>query len=265
MREDKEFYVGYFDEMGPNTKRNIKGFIVLVVLIVVFCAMVFGLSQRPFANSTFEFGSDTEITGIYHEMPYPMLRVEVAENEYKNIVLLGFGKSSINPFLKKIRRKGTRLTGKILTIKGNLIYYNGKTLIQLTDEENVSIKNQLFVSELPIKDEMGRVSFMGEIVDPKCYFGVMKPGYGKIHRSCAVRCISGGIPPVLATKDNEGNDRYVLLTDSSGNPINEAILNYIGKPAKVTGHLERMEDWDFLRLNTGDIEVLDQESGIYVQ
>lgn len=39
-----------------------------------------------------------------------------------------------------------------------------------------------------------------EIIDPKCYFGVI-PGKGKIHRSCAIRCISDGIPPVLATTD----------------------------------------------------------------
>ena len=28
-----------------------------------------------------------------------------------------------------------------------------------------------------------------------CFLGVMKPGRSKPHRACAVRCISGGIPP----------------------------------------------------------------------
>jgi len=37
---------------------------------------------------------------------------------------------------------------------------------------------------------------VGEIVDSKC-LGVMTPGQLTTHRACAIRCISGGIPPVL--------------------------------------------------------------------
>jgi len=40
----------------------------------------------------------------------------------------------------------------------------------------------------------GEFDLVGEIVDSKCYFGNMNPGNGKVHRDCAVRCMSGGIP-----------------------------------------------------------------------
>jgi hypothetical protein len=264
MKDTDEFYVGYSTKIGPRTKSRVKYFIVCCFVFLVLAVTAFSLSQKPFSNSTFELYSETKIKGIYHEDPYPMLRVPIADGKYKNLILLGFGKSSINPFLKRIKESNSNLDGKELSVEGNLIYYNGKTLIQLTDNEKVSISNPLISRKQPEKKEIGRESFIGEIVDPKCYFGVMKPGFGKIHRSCAVRCISGGIPPVLATKDKYGNSKYIILTNLSGEPINSEILGYIGKPAKITGILEELEDWLFLRISTGDIEFLDKKSIIYI-
>jgi len=59
--------------------------------------------------------------GTCHENPYPMLRVEVAENTFKNVLLLGFRKSSVNPFLEKLQKKVVNLNGKTISIEGNLI------------------------------------------------------------------------------------------------------------------------------------------------
>ena len=138
MKKNDEFYVPYIeDSLGTKTKRTIKRFAIYVILIFVFGALLFGFSQKPFKNSTFELTSATKIIGVFHENPYPMLRVEVAKNTFKNILLLGFGKSSANPFLEKLQNQIKDLNGKTLSIEGNLIYYNGKTLIQITDDEKV--------------------------------------------------------------------------------------------------------------------------------
>ena len=115
-------------------------------------------------------------------------------------------------------------------------------------------KTELLVSGMELK---------GEIIDPKCYFGVMKPGKGKIHRSCATLCISGGIPPVLATTDKNNITEYYLLTDTNGNPINDQILPYIGKPSILTGSIVKMQDWYQLRIKTEDIQDLEIPSKIY--
>ena len=45
-----------------------------------------------------------------------------------------------------------------------------------------------------------RVMLRGEIVDSKCYLGVMNPGEGTVHRDCAARCLSGGLPPMLVVR-----------------------------------------------------------------
>ena len=127
------------------------------------------------------------------------------------------------------------------------------TLVEKSKASNLPKANTL------VKD----MELEGEIIDPKCYFGVMKPGKGKIHRSCAVLCISGGIPPVLATTDKNNISEYYLITDTNGMPINEDILPHIGKPSLLTGTIVQLEDWYQLQLDVAHIRALKSPSNIY--
>ena len=263
MKEKEEFFVPYIEgSLGKRTQKSIRRFALLAVLVIALAAILFGISQQPFKDSTFELTTVTKITGVYHESPYPMLRVQQDDGGFKSVVLLGFGKSSANPFLKKIKQEVPDLNGRKLSIEGNLIYYNDKTLIQITDEEKVNIVDTSN-SFLPRTTELTNRTLQGEIVDPKCYFGVMKPGKGKIHRSCAVRCIAGGIPPVFATTDDNDIAQYFLLTDLEGNPINDQILSHVGKPAYITGTVEKLEDWYVLKIDPKNIQELGVDSQIY--
>src|SRR5437870_13626118 len=83
---------------------------------------------------------------------------------------------------------------------------------------------------------LGPVTLRGEIVDSKCYLGVMNPGSGKVHRDCAVRCISGGIPPVFATNDFNGSPAILLLTDLHQKPLpKETFLKLVAQPVRIHG------------------------------
>ena len=260
MKKNNEFYIGYADKVGQGTKKAVKRFVVVVITLLVLGAFSFSFFQESAVNSSFDFGDPTKVSGIYHESPYPMLRVALAENEFKEIVLLGFGKSGANPFLDQIREKEGNLSGKELTIEGQLIYYNGKTLLEIDDSQKIQISGKGSVTN---SKNMRHISITGEIIDPKCYFGVMKPGYGKIHRSCAALCISGGIPPVLVSKDQNGTETYFLLTDLKGNPIHKDIVPYIGQPCKLSGEVKMIGDWNILQVDVSQIEKLDIESSIY--
>lgn len=263
MKKNDEFYVSYLDgSLGQKTKRTLKRFTVASILIVILSSLVFSFTQKPFKNSSFELTSATKITGVFHENPYPMLRVEIAQNTYKNILLLGFGKSSANQFLERLQDEVKDLNGKEISIEGNLIYYNGKTLIQITNDEKVVLVSNKKTST-PRNELISKMTLQGEIIDPKCYFGVMKPGKGKIHRSCAIRCISGGIPPILATTVKNNMSQYFLLTDLDGQPINKAVLPFIGKPSEIKGIVEKMEDWFILKINPDDIKIVSETSTIY--
>nr|WP_298791278.1 hypothetical protein [uncultured Allomuricauda sp.] len=262
MENKDEFYIGYVDHLGEGTKRTTKRFVLSAIGILLLGAILFGFFQKEAANSAFDFNAPTKVSGTYQEAPYPMLRVKLGEDTFKNVLLLGFGKFGANSYLDDIKQKEGNLNGKHLTIEGNLIYYNGKTLLEIDDSQKISLTNSK-VKDYVLPEVMGKQKLTGEIVDPKCYFGVMKPGYGKIHRSCAALCISGGIPPVLVTSDNNTLSEYFLLTDLKGNPIHKDILPYIGQPSLLSGEVEKMGDWYTMRIDVSQIEKLDKKSSIY--
>lgn len=263
MKKNNEFYVSYIaGSLGTKTKRSLKKFVLVAVLFIIGAALIFSLSQKQFKNSSFELTSDTKITGVFYENPYQMLRVKIADNTFKNILLVGFGKLSVNPFLKEIRAEVNNLNGKKISIEGNLIYYNGKTLIQITDKEKVSLIDDA-TTKISNNEVVSEMTLQGEVIDPKCYFGVMKPGKGKIHRSCATLCISGGIPPVLATSDANNLSEYFLLTDMKGRPIYKDILPFVGKPAEFKGIVEKNGDWYTLKIDVSKVKLLNIPSKIY--
>jgi len=264
MKEKDNFFIGYAEKTAKKIRKTTRIFVIVVLIIIVVFALSFIFSQNSFKNSSFELVKTTKIIGLYHESPYPMLKIQTSENSFKNILLLGFGKSGANPFLKKIKKEYSNIIGKTLQIEGNLIYYNSKTLLQITSDEKITLLPTEMSFSVP-KLKLSNLSFhsQGEIIDPKCYFGVMKPGKGKVHRSCAVRCIAGGIPPIFALSDKRNFTKYYIIADEKGNPINEEILPFVGKPLILKGAIYELEDWMMIKINTKNIENLKLPSAIY--
>ena len=99
--------------------------------------------------------------------------------------------------------------------------------------------------------DLGPVTVTGEIVDSKCYLGVMNPGNGKVHRDCAVRCISGGIPPIFVTLDGE---EQFLLVGANGNAIApDALREFVAEPITMTGEALRKGETRMLRVDVGKL------------
>ena len=262
MEKKEEFYIGYMDGTGEATKKILKRFVFFALGLLLLGAFLFSFFQKPAVNSSYDFNEPTKVSGVYQESPYPMLKVQLAEGVYKDILLLGFGKFGPNEYLKEIKEETNSLVGKALTIEGQLIYYNGKTLLEIDDSQKITLRDS---KAYPTDSGtlLGTKELEGEIVDPKCYFGVMKPGYGKIHRSCAALCISGGMPPVLVTTNETGKDDYILLTDLRGNPIHQDILPYIGQPSLLKGEVYSLGDWQEMRIDVSQIKSLNKASSIY--
>ena len=87
----------------------------------------------------------------------------------------------------------------------------------------------------PPARNLGPVTVEGEIVDSKCYLGVMNPGQGKVHRDCAARCLSGGIPPLLISSDT---GEQLLLVDLAGRALDHDVLReFAGEPITIRGEL----------------------------
>ena len=87
--------------------------------------------------------------------------------------------------------------------------------------------------------DLGRVTLRGEIVDTKCYLGVMNPGEHKVHRDCAVRCISGGVPAAFIVRDASGDSRILLLAGEDGRALNREVLPFVAEPLEIPATLIR--------------------------
>jgi hypothetical protein len=71
----------------------------------------------------------------------------------------------------------------------------------------------------------------------------MKPGEGKPHRDCAIRCILGGIPPIMVVRNDKGEANYYLILGPNGEKTNQAVQDFVGDPVALKGRLVRYDDW----------------------
>lgn len=257
-----DFYIGYRDKAPTAHVKFLKQRVSLLALIVVLAGLGFAIGQQKFTNSSFELGKLTEVEGVLHLNPYPILSVELAPGQSKEILLLGFGKFGAENGLAAIAGEQD-LEGLHLTLQGTLIYYDGVTLMQLEPEVEGTYEILGRKEDKLVTSSKGVATLKGEVIDPKCYFGVMKPGYGKIHRSCAVRCISGGIPPVFVSTAADGTSRFVLVATENGTAANQAVLDIIGKPCTLTGKLIQVGQWTVLQMQGDKVVALGTKSTVY--
>jgi hypothetical protein len=242
-----DFYIGWQDEMPAPTRSFLKRIIIgLLVSLPLLCLLVV-LFQKPFNDHQFELGNVKNISGVYFDEPVPMLLAEegqLPEGFSNAILLVGFGKMGAELTMEAIQEKSGSLVGKSITLAGTLIYGDGKTIMELTPKEMALVDvSDTGILAPPKQLPASKLAGEGEIVDPKCYFGVMKPGEGKIHKSCAIRCLSGGIPPVFKQATGEGSYEYYIVLDTKGQKINKQLLPFVGSQIKINGQSSQFFDW----------------------
>ena len=251
MKSNEEFYVGWEPKAPTLIARHVVKTLIVIGIVVAISAILFALYQKKFSDGNFEFGRLTEVTGVYFDQPVPMLKVSTGKNEsgepgFISIPFIGFGKSGAEEVLSKLAQsKGINLNQKEVTLRGTLLYNDGKLLMQIDEKDQALVKFNVAAdnSTTQIREELGNMELKGEIVDPKCYFGVMKPGEGKPHKDCAIRCILGGIPPVLRVRDPEGRTNYYLMVGEEGEKINEGIKSFVAEPVRVNARVVKYNDW----------------------
>src|SRR5215471_1176379 len=261
MKND-EFYIGWMNNAPRNFATTIKKFIMVLLPIIIVLGALLALSQKKFGTGNFEFGTLTEVKGIYSNTPVPNLKVvngkDIWGNEnYITVPLIGYGKFGADGIIADLEKeKNTSLQGKEVTLKGTLLYNDGKLLMQI-DENDKPLLNiaETTNSELaPKTKELGTLDVKGEIVDPKCFFGVMKPGEGKPHKDCAIRCILGGMPPVLKVQDENGKENYYLIVGANGEKMNEAVKDFVASPVELHAKAVQYDDWIVLYVNPDNIK-----------
>jgi len=99
-----------------------------------------------------------------------------------------------------------------------------------------------------------RFTLTGEVVDSKCYFGVMNPAEGRAHRACAVQCLRGGVPAVFVARDRTGATTHLLVTGPNGEAINEALLPWTGEVVGASGEVVRQGQWLIWRIEPASLK-----------
>jgi hypothetical protein len=227
----KEFYVGYVPRAPRDLSRFTARATIFVAALAVVTAAILVFAQTPFAPARFEFGKTREFAGTVALTPYPALLTRT--DQY---LLVAPGKHGIDQRADRAR------------LQGSLIERPGSRMIEVLSSSVDSGPSRA-------ADEvvLGSVSLTGEIVDTKCHFGVMNPGDGKVHRDCAVRCISGGIPPGFLVRDRDGNVRTILLAGADGRELRRELLDYIAEPVRIRGTLVRSAGFLVLRADPSAI------------
>jgi hypothetical protein len=238
-----EFYVGYQPKAPAGIHRRIVAVVLLLMIVAVVAGVAFSRSQRTFAAATFEYGSPRSFEGAVQLDPYPTLLVRrpgrvASGDSFSRYLLVATGKRGANQELAGYDGASVRLSGQ-------LIYRDNLTMVEIVSGSLARTSGGEAAVPEPVS--LGMRSLVGEIVDTKCYLGVMNPGQGKVHRDCAARCISGGLPPALATRDLDGRPAMLLLTNSSNKalPLSE-FIDRVGRPVRVEGVVSKLGDLLFL-------------------
>ncbi len=236
MNRDDEFYVGYAPQPPAGLRKTLRRIVLSINTAAAVLAVLLVLGQKRFAASAFEFQQYRDFEGILQEHPYPGLLVRrpgVAAGifPFSRYSLVATGKHGASAIV-------SGLDGRKVRIRGSLIYRDGDTMVELAAAATPVAEARASGVVADVMD-LGAVTLSGEIVESKCYLGVMNPGNGKVHRDCAVRCISGGIPPAFAVKDAEGNTKTLLLTGADGRQLNSEVLDFVAELITISGRLTR--------------------------
>lgn len=259
MTAHDDFYVGYQPHMPSALARHVRAVVLVGLLAMAGLGVVLAWAQRGYAPALFEFGTLRTLRGVVAERPYPHLVVAhpgaalgtgPSDDRASRYLLVAEGKAGADAQV-------AGLHGRLVDLTGTLVHREGEVLVEVAPDGIVPVDGAALATAAPSPGEPGpptTVTLRGEIVDSKCFLGVMNPGRLKPHRACATRCLSGGIPPILLVR-GEGGPRHLLLVDSEGAAVNPHILDKVAEPLEITGQLRRL----------GTLEILYADPSTYLR
>jgi hypothetical protein len=212
-----EFYVGYLPA-PPGLKRFARRLVAGLGVVAAGVAILLVFEQSPFAPASFEYRDYRDFQGVLVTRPYPALVVPGGTPW----LLAGPGKRGFTA--------PESLDGRVVRLRGERILHGQDRMIEVLG----GAMSDAGPGVVPAEVNLGHAELTGEIVDSKCYFGVMNPGRGKVHRDCAARCLSGGIPPALLVRDRAGNSATVLVAN-----LRRELLDHVAEPVTLRGRLAR--------------------------
>jgi hypothetical protein len=211
------------------------------------------VGHTPLDGGLFEFSTVQTVSGTIVETPYPMLQHDDARPWS---LLVARGKHGANDAVRG-------LEGRRVEVQATRIARGDHTMFEIAEAPVVrgvtsmrglrpSATSPRTSSSPAAKTSVsGRVRLRGEIVDSKCFLGVMVPGAGTTHRDCASLCLRGGIPPALFVHEADGTSSLLLLVGPEPH-LRERATALAGEPVELTGTIEQRGGWRAVVSNPDD-------------
>ncbi|MBE8163098.1 MAG: hypothetical protein HAW63_03840 [Bdellovibrionaceae bacterium] len=250
MNKEQTFFVGYL-ALPKKYSRFLKLFLpFLFVALLVLSYVLSSYKNAPNKGKGWDPTGKTAITvkAWLLTKPYVLARFKHQSKVY-TAILTAMDKRGIKNRVKGLHNQWVKLTG-IMT------HYEGRFVFNILDgkEAIVALKTKPTISKTIFKKSFGLKTLQGEVIDPKCYVGAMKPGLGKTHKACATLCIKGGIPPALLVQDQLFKERFYLLLDENGQAVLESILPFVGDQVQLQGEVQRWGDLWFYKMKKNSIK-----------
>lgn len=239
------FYIGWQDRSAPDAARFTRRTAALATLLALAFAAGVAATQRTWQPVAFELGVERAFEGVLRAVPVPHLAVDWpgGASGAARWLLVAPGKRGPDP-------AWTDHDGRRVALRGHLVHRDEGVLVEVVPG---SLRDLGDGAPDAGPERLGRVSLVGEIVDSKCWYGVMNPGRLRTHRACATLCVRGGIPPLLVVRTADAGLRQAVLVGPHGEAVNELVLDLIAVPVEVRGELERHDDLYVLRIDPGSL------------
>ncbi len=228
------FFVGYHPKIPERYTQVVRRAVAAAFGLVVLVAATLAGTQDPVGRGVFEYGTLREFRGTIVERPYPMLLVPrpgITDRDaaYSRYLLVAQGKLGAQTLVRGH-------DGHHVRTRGTIINRDGTAMLEIFSADFVTTDAPT-AGGVAAPISLGRKTLTGEILDSKCWLGVMKPAEGAVHRGCATRCLSGGIPPLLIVHDPAIPSGQLLLLGPTGEPAHKRFLHHVGAPVTLTGEV----------------------------
>ena len=236
MRDD-EFYIGYEPGVPAGIARQLRRAVTGLIAMLLVAAAVATMTQRPLPAATFDYGRPQAVRGWLTLLPTPTLHVRDGDRTTR-YWLVGRGKSGAVADLAGFAEGW-------VSLEDTEIAREHWRMLEIVPGSTRRVDSP---ESPPVEAPATRTAFQGrgEIVDSKCFLGVMNPGQGAVHRDCAARCLSGGVPLMFAYRDAYGESHLALLLSASAGMPGPEWKQLAGTSVDISGQL----------LVRGDEEVL---------
>lgn len=236
-------------EIEATGPRESQGFPFEPGLFILFLAPLFlgGIATcfSPYVPGRAVPGLVT-LEGIYSANPVPQLVVRpdwiTSPSEGQHILLGGTGASGSTT-------TWADLEGMSIRVQGRLLYRGMEVMLQVDHSSApFPLGAPSGQAPLPPPAEGETVTFSGELISMSCYLGTSWPAMGKLHQSCATRCLASGELPGLLIGIGAGTTT-VVLAGPENDPLH-VDASLAGHTVQVTGTFSRVQGFSCLQVDS---------------